>query len=166
MVKGEGPIPCSIMFVGEAPGSEEAHLMRPFVGPAGQIFNRLLGDVGLTREEVFITNRVKCRPYTIHEGEHRTYQKNRKPSDEELANCSVLLQEEIEKVQPRVIGAMGNYALSFWKPDARISCMHGDPFKFKSLTVVPLFHPATVIYDSKMYDILKADMMVVRKCMI
>jgi len=162
-VIGEGSHFARIMFVGEAPGRNEAKTGRPFVGAAGKILNELLASAGILREDVYITNIVKDRP---------PY--NRDPLPEEIAAYGPFLDRQIEIIQPKVIVSLGRYAMGYvmerfglqehLKP---ISAMHGRVFAAQTtygpVTIVPLYHPAVAIYNSSTKDTLKADFQVLRQ---
>jgi len=136
-VPGEGPEGAYIFFVGEAPGKEEDLQGRPFVGAAGEILNTILRDVGIKREEVFITSILKCRPPG-----------NRPPRKEEMEKCRPYLFEQIESVNPKFIVPLGNYGLqSLLGSRVSISEARGKKLKFRNWHVLPTFHPAAVLYN-------------------
>src|SRR3990172_10564446 len=114
-VPGEGPEEAEIMFVGEAPGFYEAQQARPFVGPAGRFLEELLASIGLRRDQVFITNVVKCRPPN-----------NRDPLPGEIDACRQYLRRQIELLQPKVIVSLGRYSLAWFSPRDAISKVHGQ----------------------------------------
>lgn len=97
---GDGPVPCDVMIVGEAPGFREDDIRKPFAGKSGQLLDATLAEVGLSRAEVFITNAVKCRP-----GENRT------PKVSEIKACAQYLDQELEHVQPKFVLTVGNIGL-------------------------------------------------------
>lgn len=117
LMNGEGPQPASILFVGEGPGEEEEKTGRPFAGPAGQLFDRLLLAAGIDRSTTRVTNIVRCRP--IDKSAARTYRGmvfygNRAPTEEEVYVCApTYLEEEIRKTQPNIIVPVGNTALHY-----------------------------------------------------
>ncbi|ACZ41712.1 phage SPO1 DNA polymerase-related protein [Thermobaculum terrenum ATCC BAA-798] len=135
-VPGEGNPSAQIMFIGEGPGFNEDRQGRPFVGAAGAFLNELLQSVGLRREDVFITNVVKCRPPG-----------NRDPLPEEIQACSCYLDRQIELIKPAVIVTLGRYSMARYFPNERISRIHGQPRRIGDLTVVPLFHPAAALHQ-------------------
>ena len=155
VVYGEGPLNAKIMLVGEAPGETEDVLGRPFVGKAGKMLDHILKGAGLIREEIYITNVVKCRP--TKDG------KNRTPTAEEIEICGKYLQGEIEMVKPRVICPMGASALAFFLPGDSISRIHGATYDSWSdeIVLIPLYHPAVGVYDIEKITMLVKDMMVV-----
>ncbi len=149
-VPGEGNPNAKVMFIGEAPGEQEDAQGRPFVGPAGRFLNELLTLAGLSREEVFITNTVKCRPPN-----------NRTPTNEEMAACHPYLEAQIALIQPKVICLLGAAALKAVLPELKmtISQVHGQPFTKSGIIFVPLFHPAAALHQPKWKDVLRQDML-------
>ncbi|MFQ5861061.1 MAG: uracil-DNA glycosylase family protein, partial [Dehalococcoidia bacterium] len=109
-VPGEGAPNVKVVFIGEAPGFHEDRQGRPFVGPAGGFLEELLASVGLKREDVFITNMVKCRPPS-----------NRDPLPGEIAECSKYLDRQLQLIKPRVIVTLGRYSLAKFFPRESIS---------------------------------------------
>ncbi len=149
-VPGEGNPSAKVMFIGEAPGEQEDAQGRPFVGPAGRFLNELLALAGLTREDVFITNTVKCRPPN-----------NRTPSAEEMAACHPYLQAQIALIRPKVVCLLGAAALKAVLPELKvtISQVHGQAFTKSGIIFVPLFHPAAALHQPKWKDTLRQDML-------
>lgn len=149
-VPGEGNPNAKVMFIGEAPGEQEDAQGRPFVGPAGRFLNELLALAGLEREEVFITNTVKCRPPN-----------NRTPSNDELLACRPFLEAQIALIRPKVVCLLGAAALKALLPELRktISQVHGQAFTKSGIIFVPLFHPAAALHQPKWKDVLKQDML-------
>ncbi len=135
-VPGEGPVDAEIMFIGEGPGFHENNQGRPFVGAAGKFLEELLGKIGMKREEVFITNVVKCRPPS-----------NRDPLPDEIEACSDYLDRQIATIKPKVIVTLGRYSMARYLPNAKISDVHGKAFKIKGHVVVPMFHPAAALHQ-------------------
>lgn len=133
-VPGEGPVNAELMFIGEAPGRNEDETGRPFVGQAGRLLEDLLDKIGLTRDDVFIGNVVKCRP-----------PENRDPRPEEIAACAGYLQRQIELLQPKVIGTLGRYSMEKFFPGAKITKVHGKAERQGQRVVIPLYHPAYVL---------------------
>lgn len=150
-VLGDGPIPNQYMFVGEAPGRDEDAGGRPFIGQAGLEFNEnYLRLAGLSRDDIYITNTVKCRPDL-----------NRKPSAKEVAGCSShFLPEELNSVQPKVIFLMGATACSLI-PDIDLEVEHGIPRWGKLFGwegwIIPQYHPAAGLHDGAMMGPLLED---------
>lgn len=164
-VIGEGSHFAKIMFVGEAPGRNEAKYGRPFCGRAGDILNELLESVGIKREEIYITNIVKDRP-----------PQNRDPLPEEIKIYGPFLDRQIEIIQPKIIVTLGRYSMYYIMPKfglefelEPISKNHGKVFnvseeisikfghKDNEMKIVPLYHPAVAVYNSHTLDMLKKD---------
>ncbi|MER3420396.1 MAG: uracil-DNA glycosylase [Chloroflexota bacterium] len=145
-VPGEGPERASIMLIGEAPGFNEDRTGRPFVGAAGQFLERLLALAGLRRQDVYITNVVKCRPPN-----------NRDPLPGEIEACKKYLDRQIALIQPKVIVTLGRYSMARWFPGASISRIHGQPRVVDGLTVVPMFHPAAALHQERYRALIEAD---------
>lgn len=145
-VPGEGPPDAAILFIGEGPGYHEDRQGRPFVGPAGQLLNDLLGRIGLRRDQVFITNMVKHRPPG-----------NRDPEPDELAACRDFLDRQIELVNPKVIVTLGRFAMERFMPGARISQVHGQARQIGGRTFVPIIHPAAALHNGSWRPALEAD---------
>ena len=147
-VPGEGPADARIMLVGEGPGFQEDQQGRPFVGPAGELLNELLGEAGLRRGEVFITNTVKCRPPN-----------NREPMPDEIAACGDYLKGQIAAINPRVLCTLGRPALhTLVDPAASMSREHGVPREVDGILFVPLYHPAAALHRQDLRPQLVADM--------
>lgn len=145
-VPGEGPAQPRVMLIGEAPGFYEDRSGRPFVGAAGRFLNALLARAGLTREEVFITNIVKCRP-----------PRNRDPLPAEVEACKPYLEEQIRLLNPQVIVTLGRFAMAYFLPQARISRVHGQPFQVGDRWVVPMYHPAAGLYREALRPVIETD---------
>ncbi|MCE1254185.1 MAG: uracil-DNA glycosylase [Anaerolineae bacterium] len=145
-VPGEGPVDAEIMLIGEGPGFHENEQGRPFVGAAGQFLNELLKSSGLTREKVFITNVVKCRPPG-----------NRDPLPDELAACAGYLDRQIEIINPKVIITLGRYSMARYFPMGKISLIHGQASWVNDRMVVAMYHPAAALHQSQLRPILEAD---------
>ncbi len=147
-VPGDGNPNAEIMFIGEAPGWHEDRQGLPFVGAAGQFLNEMLEMIGLKRSDVFITNIVKSRPPG-----------NRDPLPDEIAACSIYLDEQLEIIRPKVIVTLGRFSMSRWFPGERISRIHGQPRQFGSYVVVPMYHPAAALHQASLRATVEADMM-------
>jgi DNA polymerase len=145
-VPGEGPFNAEIMLIGEGPGFYENEQGRPFVGQAGKFLDELLQSAGLKREEVFITNVVKCRPPG-----------NRDPQPDELAACSEYLDRQIETINPRIIVTLGRFSMAKFMPFAKISDVHGQPRMAKGRPIVPMFHPAAALHQPSLRPSVVAD---------
>ncbi len=135
-VPGEGDPSAALMLIGEGPGYNEDKLGKPFVGAAGKFLEELLASAHLKREDVFITNVVKCRP-----------PQNRDPATEEIKACSGYLQRQIRLIGPSVVATLGRHSMASYFPGERISQIHGQPRVVDGLTVVPLFHPAAALHQ-------------------
>jgi DNA polymerase len=133
-VPGEGPVNADIMFVGEAPGRNEDQQGRPFVGQAGKLLEQLLAEIGLTRDDVWIANVVKCRPPG-----------NRDPMPEEIAACSTYLERQIALLQPKMIATLGRYSMEKFFPGQRITKIHGQGKRAGNRVLIPMFHPAYIL---------------------
>ena len=138
-VPGEGSPHAEVLFIGEAPGYHEDRQGRPFIGPAGQFLNELLGSVGLDRNSVFITNVVKHRPPD-----------NRDPLPDEIAACSDYLTRQIAALNPKVIVTLGRFSMARFFPGAKISTIHGQAKKIDGRVVVAMFHPAAALHQQSL----------------
>jgi len=145
-VVGDGNPQAELMFVGEAPGAKEDLLGRPFVGASGKFLDQMLESIGLTREDVFVTNIVKYRP-----------PKNRDPSPHEIAVCLPYLVSQIAVIKPRLVVLLGRHSMNVFLPKLKISEAHGQIFIKSKITFLPLYHPAAALYNSKLRNTLKAD---------
>lgn len=156
-VIGEGSHLAQIMFIGEAPGKNEALTGRPFCGSAGKVLDSLLAEVGLERGEVYITNIVKDRP-----------QNNRDPLPKEIEVYGPFLDRQINIIQPLVLATLGRYSTKyilekFGLPEASLSIseLHGRAFEavaeYGGVVIVPFYHPAATIYNQALTPILKED---------
>ena len=145
-VPGEGPADAKIMFIGEGPGFHENEQGRPFVGAAGSFLEELLASIGLKREEVFITNVVKCRPPG-----------NRDPQLEELEACSSYLERQIQAINPKVIVTLGRFSMARFLPNAKISQVHGQAVRVRGRLVVPMYHPAAALHQPSLRSAVEAD---------
>lgn len=142
-VYGEGDPLARLMVVGEGPGETEDQLGRPFVGRAGQLLERMIGAIGLAREDVYICNTVKCRPTVPGPRGPR----NRAPDLAEMSNCRPFLDEQIEIVAPQVILALGAPAAkSFLGVDFQITKMRGRWYPGPhGAALIATFHPAYIL---------------------
>jgi uracil-DNA glycosylase family 4 len=146
-VPGEGPGDAAIMFIGEAPGFHEDQQGRPFVGAAGQFLEELLESIGLRREDVFITNVIKCRPPG-----------NRDPLPEEIEACKPYLDRQIELLQPKLVVTLGRFSMARAFPKARISRIHGQPRKVGGVIYYPMYHPAAALHQPSLRRTVVEDM--------
>lgn len=144
-VPGEGNLKAELMFVGEAPGQEEDIQGRPFVGKAGQLLTRIIEAMKFQREDVYITNVVKCRPPN-----------NRIPHRDEVGKCSPFLIAQIERIKPKVIVALGKVAADFFiKNSAGMTSLRGNFYDYGGIQVMPTFHPSYVIRNEGNKEIKK-----------
>jgi uracil-DNA glycosylase family 4 len=145
-VPGEGFAHAGIMFVGEGPGFNEDKQGRPFVGAAGRFLTHLLESIGLRREDVFITNMVKCRPPN-----------NRDPLPKEIEACRHYLDEQIEEIAPKIIVPLGRHALARWFPGQSIGKLRAQPKVFGAVTLFPLYHPAAALHNGGLRSTIVED---------
>ena len=157
-VIGEGNHFAEIMFIGEAPGENEAKTGKPFCGRAGKVLDLLLVSIGIERKDVYVTNIVKDRP-----------PKNRDPLPEEIEIYAPFLDCQIEIIGPKVIATLGRFSMQYVmnrygleKDLDSISKLHGKVFATDNFKVVPLYHPAAAIYNQHLLDTLKEDFKVLK----
>ena len=135
IVFGVGNPSADLMFVGEAPGADEDVQGIPFVGRAGQLLTKIIEAIGLTRDDVYIANVIKCRPPG-----------NRNPEPDEVAECEPFLFQQIDAIGPRVIVALGAFAAkALLRTEDSISRLRGRVFDFRGARLVPTFHPAYLL---------------------
>ncbi|MEM1557246.1 MAG: uracil-DNA glycosylase [Thermoproteota archaeon] len=157
VVFGEGDLNTKVMLIGEAPGYNEDKEGRPFVGQAGKMLNEtLLKIAGLERNQVYITNVVKCRP-----------PENREPAEDEVEACFPYLNVQIQSIRPKLIITLGNIATAtlfrkFNLKPASMSQIHGKVFNvstlsYGSLKIIPSYHPATALYNPRTLNIMMDD---------
>lgn len=151
VVFGAGNADAELMFVGEAPGASEDEQGVPFVGRAGKLLSQLLEEIGLSREEVFIANTLKCRPPG-----------NRDPQPIEIENCSEYLMRQVELIQPSVICTLGNFSTKLLRKDPTgITRLHGQPEVIeigqRAVRLYPIYHPAAALYTPRMLQTLRED---------
>ncbi|MBI2003850.1 uracil-DNA glycosylase [Candidatus Pacearchaeota archaeon] len=165
IVVGKGNLNANILFVGEAPGKNEDLQGEPFVGLAGKNLDKLLAKVGLSMNDVYIANILKCRP-----------PENRDPLPEEIKAHTPWLLEQIKKIKPKVVCSLGNYATKFFLAKGEVDLMKNQPgitsihgnvkniemrnIKFR---LIPLFHPAAIIYNRNLISLWEKDMEIVKK---
>ena len=160
IVYGEGPQGARVMLVGEAPGAEETRLLRPFVGKAGKNLDEFLEVLSLSRNDIYITNVVKFRPFKVSEKGRLS---NRPPAKEEIACMLPYLLREIEAVAPRVVVTLGNVPLKSLTRDSRIviGACHAQCIPAAALTheytLFPLYHPASLIYNHALKTVYQQD---------
>lgn len=142
-VPGEGGADARVVIVGEAPGAREDKTGRPFVGNAGRLLDELLGEAGIAREDVFITNVVKARPPG-----------NRDPKAAEVAHHRPWLEAQLAIIEPELIVPLGRHALKHFAPEAKIAEVHGTRVGGR---LFPLYHPAAALHNPKLRVTLLAD---------
>lgn len=145
-VPGMGSPQTRVMFIGEGPGFHENEQGLPFVGAAGGFLDELLGEAELKREEVFITNVVKCRPPG-----------NRDPQPDELEACKFFLERQISAINPEVIVTLGRFSMGYFINNGKISQIHGRDFSIRERTVVPMYHPAAALHQPALRSVIKED---------
>jgi uracil-DNA glycosylase family 4 len=151
VVFGSGNANAELMFIGEAPGANEDEQGIPFVGQAGKLLDKLLGEIGMTRQDVFVVNTLKCRPPG-----------NRDPLPKEIETCEPYLRRQVELIEPTMICTLGNFATKLLRGDPTgISRLHGQE---ETLTIgarvvrlFPIYHPAAALYTPSMLEALRAD---------
>jgi uracil-DNA glycosylase family 4 len=149
LVFGEGSATAEIVFIGEAPGKNEDLTGKPFIGAAGKFLNEMLAQIGLRREDVYITSILKYRP-----------PKNRDPRPEEKTAFMPYLQAQLDVIQPLLIVTLGRHSTNCFLPDLQISKVHGQVIKHDGgHTFLPLYHPAAALYNSGMRQTLIDDFM-------
>jgi DNA polymerase len=139
------------MFVGEAPGKNEDEQGLPFVGQAGKLLDKLLGEIGLTRQDVFVVNVLKCRPPG-----------NRDPAPVEIENCQDYLMRQLELIEPTVVCTLGNFATKLLRADPTgITRLHGRDEErvigTRAVRLYPIFHPAAALYTPANVEVLRRD---------
>ncbi|HSL12489.1 MAG TPA: uracil-DNA glycosylase [Actinomycetota bacterium] len=156
VVYGVGSASADLMFIGEGPGFHEDQQGEPFVGAAGQLLTRMLAEIGLRREDVYIANVVKCRPPG-----------NRDPEPDEIEACTPWLVEQLSLIQPSVVVTLGNFATKFvLTTTTGITRLRGQVFPWHGRTVIPTFHPAAVLRSggetSRQFADLRSDFALAR----
>jgi DNA polymerase len=152
VVFGSGHADADLMFVGEAPGANEDKQGVPFVGQAGRLLDTLLGEIGLTRADVFVTNVLRCRPPG-----------NRDPLPQEIESCQEYLFRSLELIAPRVVCTLGNFSTKLLRSDPAtgITRLHGREeirtIGPRTVRLYPIYHPAAALYTPSMLEILRTD---------
>ncbi len=145
-VPGAGNINTEILFIGEGPGFNEDKQGLPFVGRSGDYLNKLLGMIGLSREKVFITNVVKCRP-----------PENRDPLPVEITTCKPYLDSQEAAIDPLVIVTLGRFSMARYFANGKITQIHGKPKFENGRAYIPMFHPAAVLRNPTLEPQMEAD---------
>lgn len=138
VVPGAGTGEAGILFVGEAPGANEDRVGVPFVGASGRLLDSMLASAGISRDEVFIANVVRCRP-----------PENRAPKPREVAACAGWLEEQIRLIEPRLVVTLGRFALQHFLPGGKITALQATvqqiDYRLRTLRLYPLLHPAAIL---------------------
>ena len=145
-VPGQGSLTSKIMFVGEAPGAREDEVGLPFVGAAGNVLSGMLELIGLSRQEVYIANIIKCRPPN-----------NRDPSPHEIDQCWKYLDKQIDLINPDLIVTLGRHSFGNFSPGELISQARGTPRNWNGRTIFPVYHPAATLHNPRLKPILEED---------
>lgn len=145
-VPGSGNPKSEILFIGEGPGFHENEQGLPFVGAAGKFLDELLAEANLNREDVFITNIVKCRPPG-----------NRDPLEEELEACKPYLDRQIAAINPHVIVTLGRISMGYFVNNGKISSIHGRSYWSNGRMIVPMYHPAAALHQPSLRSVVKED---------
>jgi uracil-DNA glycosylase len=154
-VTGDGDVNSKILIIGEAPGKTENEEKKAFAGKAGQVLDNLLQSISLQRDDIYITNIIKCKPFP-----------NNTPSALEINKCHPFLIRQLNIIQPKIIFSLGSFASKeickiIDLPFTKISLMHGKLFEkntqFGPIKVFPFYHPAAALYNPKILPILKRD---------
>jgi len=144
---GQGSVTAEVVFIGEGPGKNEDLQGIPFCGASGRLLDQMLESINLSREDVFITNIVKCRPPA-----------NRDPLPDEKQICAqTYLDRQLELINPKLVVTLGRHALSHFIPDLKISEVHGQPKHFRDRVYLALYHPAVALYDPRLRSTLAED---------
>lgn len=156
VVFGAGAPDADLLFIGEGPGFHEDKQGEPFVGAAGQLLTRMLGEIGFTREQVYICNIVKCRPPG-----------NRDPRPDEIEACTPWLEEQLSLIQPQVVVTLGNFATRFvLDTQTGITRLRGQVHRWDQRAVIPTFHPAAILHGggekSRQFELLREDFHLIR----
>ena len=145
-VPGEGPENASIMFIAEGPGQNEDAQGRPFVGVAGKLLDQLLASANMSRDQVFITNMIKCRAPN-----------NRDPEPSEIEACSKYLDRQIEIINPDLIVTLGRFSMEKFLPGEKISKAAGRLRRKRGLNIIPVIHPAAGLRRNEMREAVQRD---------
>jgi len=152
IVRGYGNKYSKIVFIGEAPGFHEDRIGKPFVGKAGQVFDKMLSSINLDKESVYTTNIVKCRP-----------PKNRDPTEEEISICGEYLKREIKNIAPKIVVPMGRFATEYILNENGVNFesmfkSRGLSIETRNYIIYPIYHPAALIYNNDLKSVMDDDM--------
>lgn len=162
LVFGDGNADSGIVLVGEAPGKTEVEQGRPFVGQAGRNLEEFIAIMGITREDLYITNVVKFRPFRVNPDSGR--EANRPPSKEEIRISSDFIEQELSAIKPKLVVSLGNVALRCILKDDKVTVgvLHGSPINMRfaaaEFVLFPLYHPASIIYNRSLKDVYMQDL--------
>ncbi|ERI05324.1 uracil-DNA glycosylase [Aneurinibacillus aneurinilyticus] len=185
-VPGEGISNAEVMLIGESPGAEEMKNARPFVGKAGENLNDFLKSVGLNRNNMYVANTTRCRPYKVTEkilknGTKRITKSNKPPSQHAIRSCATWLDMEIDLVNPKLIVTLGSTPLKRLLPEHSISKVHGTlltvpiqragikeesrefTLSEQEFHLFPLYHPAAIIYRRELQEVFEEDLKKLRQ---
>ena len=152
IVLGAGNEDADLVIIGEAPGYDEDVAGEPFVGRAGKLLTKMLGAVEISREEVYITNVVKCRP-----------PQNRDPKEEEINSCSPYLSEQLKVIKPKLILTLGNFATrTLLKTTQGITHLRGKIFSYEGIPLLPTFHPSALLHNPNLKKYAWEDLKLLR----
>lgn len=147
LVFGDGNENADLVFIGEAPGFHEDQQGKPFVGAAGKLLTQLLEEIGLKREDVYITNIIKSRPPN-----------NRDPLPDEIEACKPYLMEQLKIINPKIIATLGAHAArTMLDRNVSMTAVHGQVFKQDGYILIPIFHPAAALYRRPTLEQLRED---------
>lgn len=162
LVFGDGDVDSRIVLVGEAPGKAEVEQGKPFVGQAGKNLEEFINILGIAREDLYITNVVKFRPFRVSPDTGR--ESNRTPNKDEIRISTDFIERELSAIQPELVVSLGNIALRCILKDEKttIGVMHGNPINVKfagtEFVLFPLYHPASIIYNRGLRDVYLQDL--------
>lgn len=153
IVLGAGNPKAQLMFIGEAPGEDEDLKGLPFVGRAGQLLTKIIEAMGLSRDDVYIANILKCRPPN-----------NRPPLPNEIEECEDILKKQIDIIKPKIICALGKFASqTLLRTEMTISCLRGDFKEYNGIKLMPTFHPAYLLRNPNDKKLVWSDMKKIMK---
>ena len=152
VVPGAGNSKADIMFIGEAPGKQEDIQGLPFIGSSGKFLSEMLSSIGLSREDIYIANMIKCRP-----------PENRDPNAEELLACSDWLTEQLRFINPKIVVTLGRFGMARFFGDKKISQIHGKVKVEDDKAYIALYHPAVALYNGSMRQVLLKDFQVIKE---
>jgi len=154
-VPGEGPANAQLFFIGEAPGAQEDETGRPFVGRSGKLLISIIKEIGLSREDVFISSILNCRP-----------PKNRTPKRSEIELCRPYVEKQIELINPRILVLLGRIAISSMVGPWKVTELHGRFFEAKGRTYFMTFHPAAALRSSRVKDLMRDDFRILQSALL